>query len=503
MDKLNQAKIFFNTFYKCIKNIKMYGNVKSNFEKFLDETYEHLQGYLNSFGPLVLNIEESKIMFENNTIYEDKNKITSLPLYFYRNGIRSITFLDAIEKREIEKFITIISQHDFSIHMNLIEDLWVENFSNILFYFVEEAPKDYSWMIEKDVPTDKFDFTLEKTESSFLNFKKIEGKEEPSIITETLENERTESVLKTVLNIYLLETDEEKRKEILTFIKDFIKTAINEGNIIELISVVDFSKEAQIPLKNFEDLIYSESALELYFNYLQDKDKREKIAEIMINGGGKILPSIKEFLKSVDSPELFKFFKNVVIEICKKDKDALSFLLPVPKSFVPYLLEIISIVKEPSYSDFIIPFFKMEEFKNTAIKIFLEVAHREKWFKFLNEDDDIRISILRNIKSIENENEFKIIREKIVDNKFWSLHPEERENLLRIFSSWRKEDVLPVFEMMLRKFSLKKEIISTKISIIRILSRMGKDGISILKKFKKSFILRNAIKEVLKNYGKN
>lgn len=505
MVKESEIKKFFNSFYKCIKNKKMYIKTRTLFDKFLDETYNILKNYVKNYGPLILNIEETSVTVEGKSIHEDKNKMTSLPLYFYRNGIRSITFLEWIEKKEIEKFIDIVSEHDFATHMNLSEDLWIENFTNIIFYVVEEPPKDYFEMIENNTEINKFDFSLKKIGSSpFMDFEKIEEKKDLSKITNILNSEKSESILNVILNIYELESDPQKKQEVLSFIKDFANYSIQEGDILELFTLLDFSKRCSIPKEFFEDVVYSDNAIELYLNYVVDREKRNAISKLLIGGGKKVLPHIKEFIKNVDSVELFVYFRNIIIDICKRDKDAIGLMFPSPRQFIPYILEVIQEIKEKSYIEYVLSLFKIEEVKTLAIKTFVEISPRSDIIKLINDNDKtIRITILKNIKSIENEDEFKKFKDRIEDKKFWILKQEERENLIRIISTYNKNEVLPIFDKMLSKVSFKKDVNSTKVYIINILKKMGGEGRNLLLKYKNSFRLKKIIKEVLKEYGNN
>lgn len=481
----------------------MYTKTKALFDKFLDETYNLLLDYVKNFGPLVLNIEETKITNENKIIYEDNNKMTSLSLYFYRNGIRSITFLEWIEKKELEKFINIVSEYDFATNLSLAEDLWIENFTNIIFYVVEEAPKDYSWMIENEIKSDKFDFSLERVGfSQFIDFEKIEEKEDFSEIIKTLENEKSESILKVVLNIYELETETQKKEEILSFIKDFTHYAVQEGKILELFAILNFSERFSIPKGIFEDIIFSDNAIELYLNFVTDREKRGDIAKLLVESGRKALPHIKEFIKNIDSIELFSYFHNILINICKKDKDAIGLVFPSPKQFIPFVIDVILEIRDKSYIQYIIPLLKIEEVKNLAIKAFLEISPREEIIKLIDDNDPvIRINMLKSIKKIENEDEFRKFKYKITNKKFWSSEKEERENLIRIISTYKAEEVIPILDKMLSKFSFNKNVNSTKFFIINTLGRMGEEGKKVLLKYRNSFRFKKIIKEVLKNYG--
>jgi HEAT repeat protein len=88
---------------------------------------------------LSLKILQNEIFFNNERVYYNPEKSDNLALFFFKDGLKEITFLSSITHTEIEEFIRILTtdfEHD-APDDDIVTILWEKNFEHIT-YFADE-----------------------------------------------------------------------------------------------------------------------------------------------------------------------------------------------------------------------------------------------------------------------------------------------------------------------------------------------------------------------------
>jgi len=527
MEQKENAKKVINALIKTIKNKKLYGEKSHVADKFLDESYEILVDFLGKFGPLSTIINENNFIVEDKIVYSDDNKITSLPLYLYRNGIRSITFLEDISKKELSRFLSVISAHDLTMESSLIDDLWEENFDNILYYIIDRPLKDYSWVLEgnTNLTADNLytqpmnvEYNLDKNLSELIQ--KIKGSvttSAPAVINELTEEQRENSMLHTIFSLLLLEKKTDRAIEIVRVLKSYSDNAIKEGNINLIYKIVNMLKEEEnnkdlIEYKEyFNDIIestFSEEALSLFTTCIlenSDKGKTHMCLNLLLRAEARSIPYVEKILDYSDEKEVIQSIRDMLQSIGKRHPEIIIHLLnPVKMKNFKIALEIIEYLNDPSFLPYLEKYAEVPHLTKLVLKPLFSILPRKKLFSYVDSPNDyLRLQALRSIKKLKSEDEMNYFLNKVSSKDFYFLYQDEQDNILRILSTMPSYEVMDTFKSILKKFTFNKYIIAIKRKLIYYLAKINtEDAWLIIKKYRRSKKLRNTVREVLRKYGK-
>jgi len=95
---------------------------------------------------LSLKIFQNEILFNNEQVYHNPEKSDNLALFFFKDGLKEITFLSSITRKEIEEFIQIIItdfEHD-APNDDIVTILWEKDFEHITYFADENFLTDMS-----------------------------------------------------------------------------------------------------------------------------------------------------------------------------------------------------------------------------------------------------------------------------------------------------------------------------------------------------------------------
>jgi hypothetical protein len=139
-DNLASAKEIVAQLIKAIKAFRLYPPNNPIFIQFIADLKTKLAHHLEKYNTLTLKIKPNELIFEDESVYFKKNKEESLSFFFYRDGLREISFIPPLDERELMDFLEIIKEtqlHESPID-DLVTRLWEKNFSQIIYKVVEE-----------------------------------------------------------------------------------------------------------------------------------------------------------------------------------------------------------------------------------------------------------------------------------------------------------------------------------------------------------------------------
>src|SRR5512147_3291217 len=92
-------------FGRTLKNCRLYEPGNATALRFRQQLAAALQPLLREHGAFTLRFAPSDVTFEGESLYPAKSREDNLALPFYRDGIRSMTFQDGIEPRELDALV--------------------------------------------------------------------------------------------------------------------------------------------------------------------------------------------------------------------------------------------------------------------------------------------------------------------------------------------------------------------------------------------------------------
>jgi len=512
MEREQQVKKFINSLLKTIKGLKLYRSKSRLPQKFLKETYDILLELLKD-GPQTFDIDTERILYSGKEVHRDDNKITSLPLFFYRNGIRSITFLEGLELEELERFVDIVAKSEFVSDLNLSEDLWESNFVNIIFTIVELPMGDYSWIIEDRV--DVYKGGMKFAGVLLQEEKKMErGETEKYVSGLLVKGDREDTLIKTVFNLILLENNEERIIQVASVLGEYLERSIEDGDAVPLLIFLRYLDENIDKIKVGKEYVYDlkrilcgEKALNLYSTLLKSGEKSNipLVMELLGTCEEGAVKVIQEILDDIIDDETVREMGRILYRVGSNDPNSIVYLLESDNPRVVYLgLEVVKALSDKTFIPYLEKLLKENRYKEKVIKILIPLVPRERLFHFLeSEDYTIRMNVYRAINFLAGEDEANVFLEKVNSPDFWNLSTDERRHILRIISTLKSYDTVRALSRVLSKYTMNPEHIETKKYAVKMLGEVGtKDAIAVLKKHRWSRHLRRTVKEVLKRHEK-
>ena len=124
---------------KAKKNLRMYPAHHPVYDKTIDD-FSLKMSYLLEGDTVIIGINQYDLIFNDEIIYHNREKDESLALFFFKDGIRELSFLNGITRHEIREFLEIISM-DFekeALDDDIVTLLWEKELEHVK-YIVDDA----------------------------------------------------------------------------------------------------------------------------------------------------------------------------------------------------------------------------------------------------------------------------------------------------------------------------------------------------------------------------
>lgn len=497
-------------------NHKLYEKVSETTKEFIEKSYLNLQKAQEEVGPVVLIINEDKIMNDSKVLHSDPKSLTSIPLFLYRNGLRSLTFLEGISEEELEALVKIIASKEYSSQIGLLEDLWESKFPHIIYHAVEKTKgleeyeddmKPPSGINSQDVTI--LPVTVKKKNPSKKNKQEIGLKYEQKV---SINREHASYLLiESIKDLLLYETNHRKRKSIYLILKDSIPKFLQAGNLSALYQtkkLIENRKENKTEfvkiLNKIKEVITSKAALQLYIHALTSSDSnktKNEAAELLEYVG---IEAADELINELEISSDF-IVKDSIISLLKnifsghKEELEVRLVNSTGKTFANLLL-IIKKLKDPYF----IPCLK-EQFEKKNLpqikEVLFSLLSRKDMVKYLDHPNrSVRIIVLEKLKAIWTPEEFEIIRNRIMSRSFWRLSKDEMKALLQLLSTLKTDDTIKIFGTILRKrHFFREKIYDIKKMALEALANIKDDkAVELISQYRNSRILKETVAKILK-----
>lgn len=243
---------------KTIKAYQMYGLQHPSFRNFYKPFYDKLNGFLEEFGLLDLQIEKFTILNSGQVVYQENEKDLSIAFKLFRDGIRNINISEGLTPDELLIFIETIGQT--SKDQDLALSLWEANFSHLTFYVVEEEEETLNYVIPD---TQYYDIDYDARIRDIMDHEQIDPRaaidpdlndKELAEINEEINEEKAVQIAPAITTMISF-LNYEKSPEIIESLGELLEQCINQHDFFNARRIVkklnDFP-EINI-MKKFED----------------------------------------------------------------------------------------------------------------------------------------------------------------------------------------------------------------------------------------------------------
>jgi hypothetical protein len=476
---------------KAKKTLRMYPTNNPIYMKTLEDLYSRFDDFFHYTDTLSLKIKQHSIFYDSEEIYQNPEKEDNLALFFFKDGLRELTFKRGLLQEELEGFLKVIAM-DFDcedIDDDIVTLLWEKDFQNIQYVVDDSVLLDSDgeeYEIEAVNAAKRRVSDIEGLMRAYVDEFSDEGLSDLSVIPvsdkdlqilmKELESDSSNKIDKLMAILFEMLYHAEDVTGILEstvqFFKETIKFALREGNIGVVVRAMKRAKEMLGDPASTEEM---KKHIGKVLLYLGTDDVIGILREIMDSDVEPDDEIFGEFIALLDRRAILPFVKLLgemkTLQGRKKVMESLVFLgrqdiktLASSLSDNNWLIvkDVISILKkirDKGAIEYLLKAMRTEDtrVRKEIIRAIAEIGGPEilKPLKEYLSDPDIgvRIEAARALGKVGSIGAKRIILDKISDRMFKEKDFEEKKIFYEILSRWKDAEVFDFLIATLKKGS--------------------------------------------------
>lgn len=485
------ARDILQNIIKSKKTLRMYPQNNPVYAKTLEDLYARFGDFFHFKGDLTFKINQHSIFHDSEEVYQNPEKDDNIALFFFKDGLRELTFRQGLLLEELESFMKIIAM-DFdreAVDDDIVTLFWEGDFQNI-YYVVDDTfllDADGEGYEERAVTAAKqqvsdIDGLMKAYVEEFIeeDIKDVSvipfsDKDLQNLMKE-LEHDSSNKIdkLTTILFEMFYHAEEMSAilEDTLKFFRETITFSLKEGNINTVIQIMKRAKEI------LEDPLSTEGMkkhIRMLLLYPGSDDALGTLGEVLDSNliiQDEIFTLYIELLDRKAIMPLVKILGEIqTLRGRKKVMDALVFLgrqdIKTLASalndqrwhVVRNIISILRKIRDKGSVEYLLKAMRTEDtrVKKEVIKALADLGGQEV-IRPLKEhlsdpDAGVRIESARALGTIGSIAAKKILLEKISDKMFKEKDIEEKKVFYEILSKWKDEEVFDFLIGTLKKGS--------------------------------------------------
>jgi len=481
------AKEVIQAILKSKKILRMYPENNPVYVKTLEDAYNKFKEFFYYNEELQLKIKQNEIYCGAEQVYSSSEKDDNLALFFFKDGLREITFKKGLTSEEMEAFLTVITL-DFDTEViddDIVTLFWEKDFQNIQ-YVVDDAvladEDDYNSAVVEEIKEESNspDHLMKAYEDAFSESDKLK---EASIIP--LSDKDLQALLKEfekdsqerlgkLVNIlfemmYLAETRQEF-EDISLFLMNYVDYGVLQGDInivtdiLSRLKTLLENKNISADIKKYIEKILLFAGSEAVINHIgelldsgQDIDEKAFDDFVRFLDKNAIAPFIK-ILGELKNIHPRKIVINALTYLGPKDIILLSSGLNDTRWYVVRnIIHILRKIADKRAVDFLLKTVKHGDnrVKIEVIRALGELGGAGVIIALREALDDpevqVRIAAMKALGNIRSEAAKRIILDKIKDKNFKDKEFDEKKDYFETISKWKDEEIFDFLVSTLKK----------------------------------------------------
>ena len=535
-EDIKAAKDVIQSLVKAKKTIRLYPENNPIYAKTIEENFSKFADFFNYKDELTLKITQNEMLLDSVQVYHNPESEDNLALFFFRDGLRELSFKKGLSREELEEFFKTITL-DFDredSEDDIVTLLWEKDFQNIK-YIVDEISlmedEDYESKavaeIKSKAPGD--DAFLEAY-TDVLNAKDIGDipivnltDKDIQLLIKEIERDQSDKTRKfsEILFKMLLNAESQAEYEdAYCFFKDTIVHCLKHGDLKVFVDILKRAKDIA------ESPAISENIKNQIARLLRVANSDESIRYI-----GEIFDSnidkniLNEYIRFLDKNAipLFIFLLgeretisarkkviSILIQLGKDDIQAIASALHDTRWYVVRnIIYILRQIGDEGVVKYILNTVRHEDVRvrKEAIKALGELKNPlalQALRECLNDTDiTIKKSAVRAIAAIGSETAKRMLLESVSEKSFRDRDFDEKKEFFEVLAQWNDPDVVDFMMRTLKKMSFFKGARSdeNRACAAHGLGLMGnKDALPTLYKLKDSRnkLLRDSVNTAIK-----
>ncbi|MHB8881695.1 MAG: HEAT repeat domain-containing protein [Thermodesulfovibrionales bacterium] len=542
MDDVKAVRDIIQSFSKSKKILRMYPENNPIYVNTLEEEFSKFKDFFYSKDAMTLLIRQNEILYDSEQVYANPEKDDNLALFFFKDGLREITFHAGLPREELESFLKIISM-DYNrdvIDDDIVTLFWEKDFQKIQ-YVVDDLvlsdDEDYETkaVMEVKEKASEEDNIFKAYEDAIKQDEEVKDvaivpllDKDLQLLLKELDNDSTDKTPKLIdilfEMIYLSETADDF-EALVTAFKGSIEFSIVKGDIVpvtqllarlkQLIEGDEVSADVKKQLKKIILFAGSDTIISLLGEVLDlGQETDEKILDDFITYLDKnsIVPFMK-ILGELKSIHARKFVIDALISIGNKDITILAKGLSDSRWYVVRnIIYILRKIGDKKAVDYLLKTVKHGDVrvKKEVIRTLGELGGAgvlQALRECLDDPDvQVRAASLKALVNIGSEAAKRIILNKVSDKIFKDREFEEKKEYFESLARWKDSEIFNFLSTTLKQstfFGRAKNYEKRACAAYALGIFGGSDALTILNKFKndsnKQF--RDAVHIAIKRAG--
>jgi hypothetical protein len=361
-EEIKAAKEIVQALLKARKTIRMYPDNNPVYKKTLDECHARFLDFFAYADSLELKIKQTDLLWGSEQIYHSAEKEDNFALFFFKDGLRELSFRKELSVQELQEFLKLIAL-DFdrdAVDDDVVTLLWERDFQGIK-YVADEAflLEDDSYETEAVESVKKNAPENDELQKAYLDAFNAEDVKEISIVNladkdlQSLvgeiekDSEKKIGKLTEILFEMLLQAESTaEREDIYHFLSDIVDYCLAQA---DLKAALDVIKKSQDVAGNPESQEESKRLSRRLINSLSASPSIAKIGELLDSTDVLDEELLNEYVSFLDRGAIAPFIAllgemksihgrkhaiSILVNLGKKDLGALAKGLHDPRWYV-------------------------------------------------------------------------------------------------------------------------------------------------------------------------
>lgn len=249
-----EVKDIIQAVLKAKKTVRMYPENNPVYTKILDETFAKFDDFFNQRDELTLKIRQNEIFFDAEQVYYNPEKEDNFALFFFKDGLRELSFKKGLSALELEEFLKIISL-DFekdALDDDIVTLLWEKNYQNIKYiadesFLIEDEgyeSKAAKEIKEKSAGVDElqkaYDYSFGAEDLKNISIVNLSDKDLQLLVKEIDSDieDKTEKIANIVFEMLIQAENTTEYRDVYQFLKEIILYSLKQGNLNIFIAIL-------------------------------------------------------------------------------------------------------------------------------------------------------------------------------------------------------------------------------------------------------------------------
>ena len=537
-EDIKAAKDVIQAFLKAKKAVRMYPENNPIYKKTLEDTFSKFTDLFSYRDELNLKIKQNEIFFDAEQVYANTEKDDNLALFFFKDGLRELTFMKGLSQPEMEEFLKIISL-DFdreAVDDDIVTLLWEKDFHYIKYvaddaFLVEDEDferAEINQVKSKAPPPDEilkaYAAAFESEDVKGISIVNLTDKDLQVLVKEMEKDtlDKTGKIYQILLEMLLQAESVPEYEDVLSLLRNVFSYSLKQKN---LRTAVDIMQQTRALAENpvFSDTIKRQ--MNLLLASVNSEESIKSLGEMFDSDAAldeqlaseytaflnrTSIPPFISLLGELESIHGRKIVIDILITLGKHDIQAVAKGLQDNRWFVVRnIIYILRHIGDKKAVEYLLATAKHtdERVRKEAIKTLGELknALALQTLRDCLDDPDpsIRKIAVKALGSIGSETAKRIILEKTSGKAFRDKDFDEKRDFYEVLARWNQADVIDFLIGTLKRKALfgKAKVDENRACAAYCLGLMGsKDSLTVLSKLRdsKNKLLREAVNTAIK-----